>query len=696
MNPYVRYRSAAIPFPAHITITLPFSDACSQTERRAKMEESVDFRNDPDSAKLCTLSYAASELARYLRKVSNVTVSFDTFGHKVDGYQIDISCGNSDKSDCSYTIAPISNGMSLYGNSRVGALYAVYSVLNSQGIRWYYPGPEGEIIPPNKKEFLSPIEKKEFVPAMKYGRGLDIFAPLKDSAQFLLWMARNRMNITADHVYSAPLGDKLGMTFRIGGHMFEPFLHPDTPLKDGRTIWEAHPEWYGLPKDGIRKKEDVLKNQFCVSSPGLIDYLADILISKLRSEWKHVDRFDIWRFDNGYGSSCQCEKCQKLGNDTDQDLFFVSELRRRIDKEPDLHPVTLVACSYEGTNTMDPPTKPIPENLFARDCIVSYPIHRCYCHDFDDPSCPINAFYQEKMLPWFDMERRLPMIIGEYYNVSRYEDLPLVFSKRIRHEIPMYARWGFESITYMHPPLYNWGVRALNHMLFAELSWAPDVDSDALLKEYFTCLYGKYSSELKEIYDLIETSGEHIGNYRNWWYSVLNSLLLWKGNKPDTQLDFTNHFTDHFDLIRTLEKEWKMKKEALRAIEGIISRSKYEMPLLDDVIDASNPADLAKTTIDQVIPSRLYEIRRSLIYGVDEIHLFKLVVEEYNLAFLGKDDPNLWAEIESVYDKMAEYFYPHRYISKEVEAFCEDGLTRSQLRKIIDRRRAWKLQNGTL
>lgn len=146
---------------------------------------------------------------------------------------------------------------------------------------------------------------------MKDGRGLDVFAPLKDSSQFLLWMARNRMNITADHPYSNALADKLGMTFRVGGHMFEPFLDPELPLKDGKTIWELHPEWYGLPLDGVRKKEDCLKNQFCVSRADLLDYLANILIDRLRHQWSHVDRLDIWGFDNGFGSPCQCENCKK-------------------------------------------------------------------------------------------------------------------------------------------------------------------------------------------------------------------------------------------------------------------------------------------------------------------------------------------------------------------------------------------------
>ena len=692
MEPYVRYSAVKISFPENITITLPFEDAKTQTERRAGMEDTIDFRKDPDGAVMCTLSYAASELARYLHKLKPVMVSFDTARAQITGFRIDISCGDAPKSDCGYTIARTESGMALHGNGRVGALYAVDTVLNAQGIRWYYPGQEGEIVPENVQELAVPAKACTFEPAMRDGRGLDLFAPLKDSAQFLLWMARNRMNITAEHTYTAALGDKLGMTFRIGGHMFEPFLDPDRPLADGRTIWEAHPEWYGLPPSGVRSKKDVLSNQFCVSQDSLNDYLAEILIGRLRGMWRHVDRLDIWGFDNGHGSSCQCQACKKLGNDSDRALHFLSELRKRLDRASDIHPVTLVACAYEGTKTMDPPSKPIPENLFAHDCVVCYPIHRCYCHDFDDPACSTNSWYQKQILPWLEQKPRLPMIMGEYYNVSKYEDLPLVFAERIRHELPLYIHWGFTSITYMHPPLYNWGVRALNHMLFAELSWDPSADSDALVQEYFDKLYGQYAPQLRRVYDLVEKASVHVGNYRNWWYSVLDSLLRWNGGKPVRMLNLTDHFSDYAELVETLKRELDMRQGALCMLENVIQRVKRENLVFGAPTEAVTPEQVAKELAGAALPSRLYELRRSLIYGVDELHLFTLVVQEYVLASQEKDDPVMWEEIEHVYDKLAGYFYPHRYISREIEAFCDDALTRSQLRIVVDRRRAWRIK----
>lgn len=299
MDNYARFPVIKIPMPKDITITLPFKDADRETELRALSEKETDF-TVAEKAALCTVSFAASELAKYLSKISKVNILYATKGKEVGGFIIDISFDGAPKSECGYSIAPLKNGVSLYGKGRVGALYAVYDFLYAQGIRWYYPGDEGEEIPIGKTMLAVSEHPVESTPDMSAGRGLDIFAPLKDSEVFLYWMARNRMNMTADHVYTAALGDKLGMTFRVGGHMFRPLLLPDKPLSNGKTIWEAHPEWYGLPESGVREKARVLKNQFCVSRPDLVDYLSDIIIKRLKKEWNHVDRRRAYKLKCGH------------------------------------------------------------------------------------------------------------------------------------------------------------------------------------------------------------------------------------------------------------------------------------------------------------------------------------------------------------------------------------------------------------
>ena len=254
---------------SHVMIAVPCPDP-EKTPYYAVQEAEVDFRGDPEAARRCTLCFAATELARVLGRLGFGTryVSSEAIPAKPDTLTLVLTAGlpaaGADDRGCGYTLRPAGHTLTLAGESRVGALYAAYAFLRLQGVRWYEPGEGGELLPPPSGTLTLPDEEVSSAPAMDFGRGLDIYAPLKASVQFLLWMARNRMNVCGYNEVTRPLAQKLGFYLRTGGHLFEPFLDPDITLPDGRTIWEAHPEWYGLPESGVRAKETALWVQFCV------------------------------------------------------------------------------------------------------------------------------------------------------------------------------------------------------------------------------------------------------------------------------------------------------------------------------------------------------------------------------------------------------------------------------------------------
>ena len=39
---------------------------------------------------------------------------------------------------------------------------------------------------------------------------------------------------------------KLGMTFKMGGHIFERILNPDRKTENGNSFWDEHNDWYGI------------------------------------------------------------------------------------------------------------------------------------------------------------------------------------------------------------------------------------------------------------------------------------------------------------------------------------------------------------------------------------------------------------------------------------------------------------------
>lgn len=283
------------------------------------------------------------------------------------------------------------------GSGGVGVLYGVYEFLRLQGIYWLSPWEE---VLPDWQEAEGQLvlpEEKIYAPAFPMGRGFEFEGPLKDSEKLYLWMARNKLNLSTYRHQTAALQKKLGMIFKQGGHIFEKILNPDNTAPTGRTFWEEYPDWYGLPADGIRKKEESLATQFCMSNHNLLEYLSEKLVERLHGEWYHADRVDVWGFDT-WGSTCQCERCRALGNSSDQCLYFMSYLRDYLDRafeEGRLNRrVNLVVVAYEGTCNLKAPLNPVPENLRGSGDYISYaPIVRCFEHRFTDESCAYRVGY---------------------------------------------------------------------------------------------------------------------------------------------------------------------------------------------------------------------------------------------------------------------------------------------------------------
>lgn len=378
-----------------INIVLPFEKAEQYVNLWAFEEEEIDFEKEKARGERCTMCFGAAEMVKYLT-VMGFSAAVSS-AEEENAVNILLICGGGEEKDCSFAFIPRQNGFEILGGSRTGVLYGCYEFLKQQGIRWYAPGSHYEFIPKHSAGLKLPQEKMTFLPEMSRGRGFDFEGILKESADLCLWMARNKLNIASYRVHTDSLMKKLGMTYKVGGHIFEKMLNPDTITENGDAFWEAHNDWYGTPENGEKEKYLALSTQFCVSNDELICYLAENVIRLLNTEWKNASRVDIWGFDT-WGKTCSCERCKKLGNGTDKTLHFMSKLRQKINDSGFDRKIELVMCAYEGTSTVQPPQNAIPPNLKENgDLIVFYPITRCYAHDFSDRDCDRNKMFCEAL-----------------------------------------------------------------------------------------------------------------------------------------------------------------------------------------------------------------------------------------------------------------------------------------------------------
>ena len=531
---------------------------------------------------------------------------------------------------------------------------------------------------------------------MSLGRGFYFEGFSKQSSELLIWMARNRMNMAGCANATGPLAEKLGMRQQIGGHPFEAILDPDRALPSGRTLWEEHQDWYGLPPDGVRVKARALQTQFCASRPALLDFIGSELLAMAMGDWKYAEQFYLCGFDT-WGNICNCDGCRKLGGGTEHMLHVLSALRRAFDKARESgeldHDVTLVSCAYEGTSTLSGPEKTVPGNLVqAGDFMGFAPIKRCYAHDFSDPACPDNAEYHKALATWFKPSASLPMMIDEYYNVTKYEDLPLLFTTRISRDLPAYHEMGVRGMTYLHVPLVNWAMRSLTQVLYAQLCWDIRTDLDEFLAEYFRNWYGPHAEAMSRAYELIEQAWLHIAAWRNWGpKSILTQLMGWDGAQPVRPLPGNEHLPTPDAIIRSGRKSCRLLKKALKLVlesRQANARMSAATGNAERIDVAVNPVEAQRMIERDAYDMRLGEDRRLLIYGLETMTLMTGLAA-YHDALYRNDAQQAglaWKRVGKTADRMDAYYLPIGFSSVSKPGLVsKDALTRTQLCGVVRR-----------
>jgi hypothetical protein len=455
------------------------------------------------------------------------------------------------------------DGMALLltGADRVGTLYAVYGFLGHLGVRWFSPGLAGEVVPVQKDLETPWLDLTDAPKFAIRGYWAEFFTsenefvrPVgkKGTVDFFNWMARNRMNLWSSGETGVPPGEmkKRGLHLSAGGHTFYTLIDPDAPYPYRHPKWgstvdrppdpypvspdfrgdvngdgvlsysEAHPEWYGLGADGQRHfTRDPFGYNFCTSNKDMRTEFMKNLVEKLsHGDWRYADYLDWWPEDADLW--CVCDDCRALGSPTDRNLIMSDVIRvglkqaladGRLRRE-----IKVKFLIYSSAGVIEPPTRPLPAG-FDYDGIMGtyFPIYRCYVHNLDDPACTeFNQRYFRYLKAW----RTNPFykgkfMIGEYYNISYFRDLPILFTRTMEHDIRFYYDSGARAMHYMHIPMGNWGPRTLTNYQFARMLWNPAIDVPAMKDDYFRARYEAAAARMSDFYASLERAMANVPEY---------------------------------------------------------------------------------------------------------------------------------------------------------------------------------------
>lgn len=353
------------------------------------------------------------------------------------------------------------------------------------GVRWLFPGPLGEDIPPQQTlrvELPAPLRGQPgfAVRAVAYVGESDREI-VSRHLPVLDWMKHQRLT-NALHPFVTGYG-----------HSWDDYLHP--------ADFEEHPEW--KPASGNYQRNGKV-TFFCTTAPGVAELFAKRVIESLDRNPKR-EMASISPTDGG--GFCTCERCRLLlendphgkPNHARALLTFYQQVGEIIARErPGRRLGGFVYYNYQY-----PPAQPprLPENVSLCWAPLNY-----YGYGLLKPA--YRAEFPTFMRRWSEVTPRL-----FYHNYSTwmrsFHGAPLPVSLDIlQRELPVAAQskvWGARMVG-----TSAWGVNAPLNYLLARQLWNPQLDVSAALQEWLQRAYGPGWGEMRSLYaELDEKMAAH-------------------------------------------------------------------------------------------------------------------------------------------------------------------------------------------
>lgn len=468
-----------------------------------------------------TEQFAASELARYLGKMTGAGFTAQTAAHvpqsalvigRAEAEALDPGFAREQLGDDGFMIRRQGDRVLIAGSSDRGTLYGVYAFLEKLGCRWFAPqfdfygAAGGELVPHVEAPTVGDWQMVER-PAFKW-RKLYIEEGQSHSAenlkQMIDWMAKARMNVLDcpidyqhwhhtewDNWRQALIPElrKRGILIEVGGHGYPNFLPQD-------KYFAQHPEWFGM-QDGKRTADP--RVVFSTSNPEAVRTFVANVESYLAAH-PEIDILDVWPPDGVIWSDAPADVA--LGSPAERQMLLLNHLAQ--DLKPQFPRLRLQFIAYESYTVPPVKNKPDP-GIVMEFC----PIDRSF-------ESPLYASGYEKNEEYFhDLESWAagamdPSQITIYSYITKYawRSLPVVIPHLILNDVQRFQSMGIGGLaTYSEPG--SWATFELDHYITARALWNPQLDLKQELADYTSKRYGPAGPAVLAYLSLVEDVVPH-------------------------------------------------------------------------------------------------------------------------------------------------------------------------------------------
>ncbi len=433
---------------------------------------------------------AAKELQKYIKEINGAMLKIveDTgrFEKKLYiGYNQNVAAFHDamqyDDDDEGFTYRKVGHDLFIYGGRHRGTMYGVFSFLeNELGVRWYTP--KVTVVPKRKRYKIPALDHSEN-PAMKI-RFTDYYATTVGGTK-VEWSARNKENmkfVGQENAY----GDIYGFNRSHTMGIFVP----------ASKYFKTHPEYFAL-KGGKR----IPNGQLCLSNPEVLK----ICIREMKNdiETRSTALFHSLSQNDNY-EYCECERCKaiekKYGGHSGIIIWFVNQVADAIKGEYPQALLNTFAYQY----SVKPPIGIKPRDnvaviLATTGCCLAHPFkERCKVPPYDNDSFMdnLNGWSKicDKLFIWeYVVNVKHPL--SPFVNMSAFA--PDVQAFTINNVFGLFAEARLDAPGGTFAEMKNWA--------FLKLMWNPQLNTDALVKDFIYGYYGKAAPYIWKYYTLCKS-----------------------------------------------------------------------------------------------------------------------------------------------------------------------------------------------
>lgn len=452
---------------------------------------------------------AAEDLRDYVRKMTGVEMPVKEVGTvaeiSADGPafvlgglagQLGARAPKTEFGQDGYVIERKGSRVLLAGEAEAGTAYAVADFLHQQGVRFYMPGPHGEVVP-ERADLVLPGVRREEVPAFEdrrlwlNGGARNRFADVAPDVprEFSAWLRRNRGSAPN----RVPTGHMWGSVFRSSGLTRE-------------EAFEKHPDWFVVVQGTRNPRHLNLLNEEVV----------DLFVRHFQKQLEGVPKDEarvlsispddqVIVNESAEAASWMATKDMIFTHLPDATDYLIQFNNRVIEKVNAEHPNVRLAF-YVYSNYQNAPSKVVMNpNLIP----FLAPLNFSRYHALTDRTKPNRTLLASVVDRWRATGAKLGW--RDYSFLCPDAMLPFNRLHMTRKDIP----WLYErGVRYMSlETISNWPNLLPELYLLTRLMWDVQLNQEAELEEFYQLFFGPaaapmeaYVTEVSEAYDTLPFS----------------------------------------------------------------------------------------------------------------------------------------------------------------------------------------------